>query len=148
MGLLLELCLVALAIGAVVLFGARGLRGGTSHRDALVARRVAAYMQTIRREGRNPDLVAMSDSELEDLLLSAARNLRIETERKTYALVVAGLVTVVAAIVAATQDGLRGLGLALFAGAVVTYGLNEYLVRRIREPLARQGLDSERLRVE
>ena len=48
----------------------------------------------------------------------------------------------------ATQDGLRGFGIALVVAAIVLYGLNEILVRRSREPLLVRGIDVERLRVE
>ncbi|WP_127753709.1 hypothetical protein [Devosia sp. 1566] len=52
------------------------------------------------------------------------------------------------AIVAASQDGLRGFAIAIVVGALAVYGLNEFLSRRMREPLERHGIDVERLRVE
>ena len=53
-----------------------------------------------------------------------------------------------AAILIATEEGTRGFGIAVVVGAVVLYGLNEYLGRRMRAPLEARGLDAERLRVE
>ena len=128
------------------------MRGGrsrhSSERDDVTARRVEAYMATIRREGKNPELAAMSDAELRDLLLSGARNLRIDNERRMLVLAGGAVVGVLAAVMVATQDGLRGFGIALVVAAIVLYGLNEILVRRSREPLLVRGIDVERLRVE
>ncbi|WP_417308203.1 hypothetical protein, partial [Devosia sp.] len=106
------------------------------------------YMQTIRREGTNADLVAMSDLELRDLLMSSARNLKVQSDRKWLLLMAGGMACFFAAIMVATAEGTRGFGLALLAGAVVLYGINEFAGRRIREPLIARGIDTERLRVE
>jgi len=57
-------------------------------------------------------------------------------------------VTFLAAIMVGTQDGTRGFAIAIVVGAIVLYGLNEFLGRRMREPLAARGIDVERLRVE
>lgn len=149
MGELVELVLVIVAVAIVVMFSVRGRgRSGGEAREQLVERRVGAYMQTIRREGRNPQLVAMTDGELRDVLLAAAHTLKVQGERKLYALGGAALAALVAAIVAATQDGLRGFAITVVVGALIIYGLNEYLDRRMREPLVRQGIDIDRLRVD
>jgi type II secretory pathway component PulM len=146
---LLEFGLVLIVVGVAAAYASKGLRGRTaSEREVVTERRVEAYMQTLRRDAGNADLAAMSDLELRDLLLSSARNLRIESERRFWVLLGAGLVAIVSAILVASQDGTRGFAIALAVGAVVLYGLNEYLSRRIREPLRAQGLDAERLRVE
>ena len=141
-----EIGLLLLVIGIVASVFLRGRR--TNERQTVTDRRVDAYMQTIRREGRNPELAAMTDGELRDLLLSSARNLRADAERRNYILLGAGAVALIAAIVVATQDGWRGLGIALLIAAVCIYGLGEFLSRRMREPLIQKGIDVERLRVE
>lgn len=105
-------------------------------------------MTTIRRAGDNPDLVAMTDIELQDLLLSSARNMRIQTERRFWTLLAGTLVALIAAILVGTQEGTQGFGIALAVGAVVLYGLYEFLTRMIEQPLKARGLDAERLRVE
>lgn len=143
---LIELALVLLLIGGGWTLLSRGRR--TETRDTLTMRRVDAYIETIRRERTNATLVAMSDSELRDVLHSGARNLRAATERKGWSLLAAGGVTLFSAIVAATQDGMRGFGIAMVVGALVTYGLNEFLSRRMREPLEARGIDVDRLTVE
>lgn len=142
----LELAAVLLVVGGIVSYLTR--RGKDAERDAVTERRVEAYIQTIRREGSNAALVAMTDTELRDLLLSGARNLRLQAERKAYLLFGGTIVALLAAVIVATEDGLRGFGLALLVGAMVLYGINEYLGRRMREPLERRGIDVERLRVE
>ena len=143
---LVELALVLLMVGGGWNMLTRGKK--TSDRESLTMRRVDAYIETIRRERTNRDLVAMSDSELRDLLHSGARNLRVAQERKTWTLLGAAAATLVSAIVAANQDGLRGFAVAMVIGAIVIYGLNEFMARRMRQPLESRGVDIDRLQVE
>lgn len=146
MGILLEIGLVLVIVGVISTLAMRGRRA--NDREALTERRVEAYMQTIRRERANGELAAMSDIELRDLLLSSAHNLKVEGERKSWVLVGLGAVSVIAAIVMANQDGLRGFAIALAIGAVAIYGINEFWSRKMRDPLVARGIDIERLRVE
>ncbi len=144
---LIELALVLLLFGGALSFWKRAKRGG-SERDQVTNRRVEAYMQTIRRERANPKLVAMTDIELRDLLLSSARNLKIERERKGWILLGVGAVGLLSAILIGNQDGPRGFAIALVVSGIVIYGVNEFLTRRMRDPLIAQGLDVDRLRIE
>jgi hypothetical protein len=143
---LIEVALVLL----LVLGGFKLLTGGkgTDRREALTLRRVDAYIETIRRERRNSELAAMSDMELRDLLHSGASNLRVARQRRLWTVLGASVVTLTASVVAAEQDGIRGFAIALVVGAIVDYGLWEFLGRRMREPLERRGIDVERLLVE
>lgn len=143
---LLEIGLVLLLVGGGWTYLTRGKRG--NDRDSLTMRRVDAYIETIRRERRNAELAAMSDSELRDLLHSGAHNMRVAGERKNWALLGAGGVTLFSAVIAANQDGMRGFAIVMVVGALVIYGLNEYLSRRLRAPLEQHGIDVDRLRVE
>ena len=143
---LIELALVLLLVGGGWTLLTRNRR--TDEREALTMRRVDAYIETIRRERSSRELAAMSDTELRDLLHSGARNLRAARERMGWMLLGSAGVTLVASIIAASQDGMRGFAIAIAAGVVVTYGLSEFLSRRMREPLERRGIDVERLRVE
>ena len=142
----LQIALVLLLIGGGWTLFTRGKV--TKEREALTLRRVDAYIETIRRERRNPELVAMSDSELRDLLHAGARNFRVATQKRGWFLLGVGAVTLFSAIAIASQDGWRGFGIAAVVGAVVAYGLNEFLVRKARAPLERYGVDVERLTVE
>jgi hypothetical protein len=144
--ILLEIAAVLLLVGGVVSYLTR--RGRDAERDAVTERRVEAYMQTIRREGSNAALMAMSDPELRDLLLSGARNLRLQGERRAYLMFGGTVLALLAAVIVATEDGLRGFGIAMLVGAMALYGINEFLGRRMREPLEARGIDIERLRVE
>ena len=140
---------IAVLVVVVAIFWglfSRGRRVG--ERESVMERRVEAYMQTIRREGKNAELAAMTDLELKDLLLSGARNLKIDAERRSYVLWGAAVIGLIAAFVIATQDGWRGFGIVLGIAAVVVYGIGEYMSRRMREPLTSRGIDIERLRVE
>ena len=136
------LALVGLLIGGLL----RGRRD--AERNDITRRRVEAYMQTIRREGDNPELGAMTDEELRDLLLSSAHNLRQQNDRRFWFLLVGLVVVTAAALVVALEHGVTGFGIALAVGAIALYGLNEYFGRRIGAPLAARGIDLERLRVE
>lgn len=144
--ILLEIALVLLLVGLGVRYLLRGRQG--LERQETTERRVEAYMQTIRRENRNPELSAMTDTELRDVLASAARNLKVQSDRKFYILVGGLVIAVVAAIAVGTEDGTRGFAVALLIGALVLYGTNEFLTRRMRQPLIDKGIDVERLRVE
>lgn len=146
MGVVLEFGLVLVLAGIVVSYLFRG-RAAAS-KQAMVERRVEAYMETIRRERSNPELTAMSDSELRDLLLSSAHNLKVQRDRRLYLLFGGIVVALIGAILVATEDGYRGFGVALLVGAIVLYGANEFLGRQMIAPLAAKGIDVERLRVE
>jgi len=148
MGVVLEVGLVLVLVAVIARLFVRRPQRLSDEREAVTVRRVEAYMATIRREGGSSELAAMSDAELRDLLLSSARNLRIENDRRWLALVGASIVGLVAAILVATQDGLRGFGIAVVVAAIVVYAFNEIIVRRSREPLIARGIDVERLRVE
>lgn len=146
MMLLIEIALVLLGLG----LAARWIFGGraAADRETVTRRRVDAYMATIRRDSPSDELAQMSDLELRDILLSGARNIRIDRERRVWVIAGTGVLALIAAIVIASEEGVRGFGIALLVGAVAIYGINEYLSRRIREPLRRLGIDTERLRVE
>lgn len=144
--ILLEIALVLALVGVVASLLLRGRKA--AEREAVAGQRVEAYMKSIRREAPTPELAAMSDSELRELLMSSARNLRLQSERRWYLLIGGGFLGFLAAILVATEDGTRGFGIAMLIAAVVLYGINEYLGRRMRAPLEARGLDAERLRVE
>jgi H2-forming N5,N10-methylenetetrahydromethanopterin dehydrogenase-like enzyme len=146
MVVLLEIALVLGLLGIVGSYFFRGRR--IAERQEVIERRVEAYMQTIRREGGGSELAAMSDVELKDLLLSSARNLRVQAERKWYILLGSGAAALLAAIAIGTEEGTRGFGIVLLVAAVALYGINEFMGRRMREPLVARGIDVERLRVE
>jgi hypothetical protein len=144
--ILLEVALVLILIGGVVSYATRGRRQTT--RDSMIDRRVEAYMETIRRERKHPELADMSDNELRDLLASSAHNLKVQRDRRMYLLFGGVMVGLLGAIVVATQEGGRGFGVALVIAALVLYGINEFLGRQMAAPLEAKGIDVERLRVE
>lgn len=143
---LLQIALVLLVVGGGWTMLTKGRI--TKEREALTLRRVDAYIETIRRERRNAELVAMSDRELRDLLHAGARNYRLASERRGWLVLGVAALSLFSAIAIASQDGWRGFGIAAAVGAVVAYGLNEFLTRRARAPLQRYGVDVERLTVE
>ena len=146
MGVVLEFGLVLLLVGIALSYLFRGRAAAT--KEAMTERRVDAYIETIRRERTNPELTSMSDSELRDLLLSSAHNLKVQRDRRMYLLFGGVVVAIIGAIMVATEDGYRGFGVALLVGALVLYGINEFLGRQMIAPLLAKGIDVERLRVE
>ena len=146
MGVILEFGLILLLVGMAVSYLFRGRV--VAQKQAMTERRVDAYVETIRREKTNPELVAMSDNELRDLLLSSAHNLKVQRDRRLYLLFGGVVVALIGAILVATEDGYRGFGVALLVGALVLYGINEFLGRQMIAPLLAKGIDVERLRVE
>lgn len=146
MGVVLEFGLVLLLVGIALSYLFRGRAAAA--KQAITERRVDAYIETIRRERTNPELTAMSDTELRDLLLSSAHNLKVQRDRRMYLLFGGVVVAIIGAILVATEDGYRGFGVALLVGALVLYGINEFLGRQMIAPLLAKGIDVERLRVE
>lgn len=144
--ILVEIAVALLLIGGVVNYFLG--RRKDAEREAVTARRVEAYVETIRRERKNPELTAMSDTELRDVLQSGARNLRAQSERRFYVLLGGAVITLLVAVFVATDNGLAGFGVAIAVGGLALYGLYEFLGRRMREPLEVLGIDVERLRVE
>lgn len=146
MFIVLEVLVVAGLIALSVGYLLRGRRDAA--RQELTAERVEAYILTIRREAAPQALNAMTDPELRDVLFAAARNLRVQSERRWYLLVAAVGLGFFTAIMVGTQDGTRGFAIALVIAGLVIYGLNEYAGRRMRQPLEARGIDPERLKVE
>jgi hypothetical protein len=146
MGVVLEFGLVLVLLGLAASYLLRGRAAAA--KQAMTERRVEAYIETIRRERSNPELAAMSDTELRDLLLSSAHNLKVQRDRRLYLLFGGVVVAVIGALLVATEDGSRGFGVALLVGALVLYGINEILGRQMVAPLIAKGIDVERLRVE
>lgn len=146
MVILLELALAGMLAWLAWTVMARGRR--SDRRDALTLRRVDAYIETIRRERRQPELAAMSDMELRDLLHAGALSLRAADQKRSYVLIGAGVVTLITAVIVADQNGWTGFVAVLALGGLIGYGLSEYLSRQARVPLERRGIDIDRLRVD
>lgn len=146
MPVVIELGLLLILVGGVVSYFMRGRVA--AEKQTMTERRVDAYIETIRREASNRELTAMSDTELRDLLLSSSHNLKVQRDRRMYLLFGGVVVALIGAILVATEDGYRGFGVALLVGALVLYGVNEFLGRQMIAPLLAKGIDVERLRVE
>lgn len=143
---LVEIALVLLLLGGGWTMLSRGRQ--TGRREALTLRRVDAYIETIRRERNNRELAAMSDTELRDLLHSGARSLRAAEQKRGWIVLGAGTASLACAAIAGSQEGWVGFMAAGAIGGLVTYGISEFLSRRMRAPLERYGIDVERLTVE
>lgn len=142
---LIEIALILLLFGGGLTMLSRGRN--SDKRDALTMRRVDAYIETIRRERRNPELAAMSDTELRDLLHSGARNMRIAEQKKGWIVLGLGAATVIGASLVGSEQGFLWFAGVAAVGAITAYGTHEFLNRRMRAPLERHGVDIDRLMV-
>jgi hypothetical protein len=142
----LQIGLVLLLVGGGWTLLTRGRIG--REREALTLRRVDAYIETIRRERNNRDLMSMTDSELRDLLHSGARNLRAADQKRGWTVLGLAGATLFSAIAVGSNDGWRGVGIVVVVGVIAIYGVNEYLTRRGRAPLEKRGIDIDRLTIE
>jgi hypothetical protein len=140
---LLEIALVLLVVGGGWTLLSRNRQ--SDQREALTMRRVDAYIETIRREQRQPDLVAMSDGELRDLLHSGARNISVAEQRRNWILLGIAAVTVLLGLIVGNEQGWMGFAAVAAIGAIVGYGASEFLTRRMRAPLERHGVEIDRL---
>lgn len=139
------IAVVILTLFAVaVLFG----RNSENRIKSRIAERVEAYRQTIRRTGTPPQYEEMTDTELGDILTSAARKLQAAQHRQTMILVAAGALTLVTAIFVGAENGMQAFGITLVAGLTTAYGINLVLVRRTRDWFTRNDLNAERLAVD
>ncbi len=142
---LIEIALILLLFGGGLTMLTRGRH--SDKREALIMRRVDAYIETIRRERRNPDLAAMSDTELRDLLHSGASNMRVVEQKKGWIVLGIGAATVITASLVGSEQGFLWFSGVAAVGAIVAYGTHQFMTRQARAPLERHGIDVERLMV-
>jgi hypothetical protein len=143
--ILIEIAVVLLVVGGGWTYLNRNKRN--AKREALTLRRVDAYIETIRRERKNAELAAMSDSELRDLLHAGATNLKIAEQRRNLAVTGIGLVTIIVAAALGSQEGWLPFLASGAVGALVAYGTSVYLSRSAKAPLEKRGIDVDRLQV-
>ena len=143
---LAEIGFIILAIVAIVQFARAGRNATKLHEIA--EERIAAYVATLRRTGDNPDLAAMTDAELHDILGAAMRRLAAGRSRKFLLLVLGAVAVMITSIVFGVEDGWRGFAATVAVGGLALYGLERVLDRATRAPLEDQGLDIERLRLD
>lgn len=139
------IAVVILTLFAVAILFSRNSENRVKSR---IEERVEAYRQTIRRTKEPPQYEEMTDTELGDILTSAARKLQAEQHRRTMILLTAGAMTLVAAIFIGAENGVQAFGITIVAGLIATYGVNLVLVRRTREWFAENDLNAERLAID
>lgn len=143
---LAEIGFIILAIVAIVQLARAGRNATKLHEIA--EERIAAYVTTLRRTGGNPELAAMTDTELHDVLGAAMRRLASARSRKFVLLVLGAVATLIAGIVLGIEDGWRAFAATAAVGGLALYGLERVIDRAARAPIEDQGLDIERLRLD
>jgi hypothetical protein len=143
---LAEIGFIVLAIVALVMLANAGR--GVTRLHAIAEERIAAYMATLRRTRENPDLSAMTDTELHDVLGAAMRRLAAARSRKMLLLVLGTVATLLAGIVFGVEEGWRAFAATIAVGGIALFGLERVIDRTTRAPIEAQGLDIERLRLD
>jgi hypothetical protein len=146
MAYLAEIGFIVLAIVAIVLFARSGKN--SARIEEIGNERIKAYMTTLKRTGGNPELAAMTDDELRDILAAAMRRLATGQSRKLLLLVLGAIATLLAGIVFGIEEGWRAFAATIAVGGIALYGLERVMDRMTRAPIEAQGLDVERLRLD
>jgi len=142
----LQIVLVILGVGLIMAL--TGGRSGTDRKKDMIARRVEAYIETIRRTGEPDHLNKMSDAELSDILTAAARRLHAQRTNRMIVTIAAAVAAVVIAMFFGAESGIQGFIIAGVIGAAATYGINAVLERRTGEWFRDNDLEPDRLAVD
>lgn len=139
----------ALVLAAITVIGNLMLhKWNAARRDQRIGERVDAYIASLEREGLPEPLGAMAADERRDVLLSSARQVQAESDKRFYVATVGGIIAFFVALGFAIEGaGTRDFVLALAVAAMALYGINLFLYRTFRARQAERGIDIERLRI-
>lgn len=140
----------AIVLAAITVVGNLMLHKWNATRlEKQMAERVEGYLGSMQREGMPEQLEVMADEERRHLLLTSARQIRAESDRRFYIATIGGIVAFFVALGFAIEGaGTRDFVIALAIGAAALYGLNVFLHRSLRARLAERGIDMDRLRTD
>ncbi len=108
--------------------------------------RVGAYLTSLEREGFPAPLEAMAGDERREVLVSAAREVKAESDKRFYIATIGSIITFFVALGFAIEGaGTRDFVITLAIGAAALYGINTVLYRNLKGRLAARGIDIERI---
>jgi hypothetical protein len=137
----------ALVLAAITVIGNLMLHKWNATRlEKRMDERVDAYMNSMEREGVPQPLEAMAGEERRNVLVSAARQVKAESDKRFYVATIGGIITFFVALGFAIEgEGTRDFVIALAIGAAALYGINTVLYRNLKSKLSARGIDIERI---
>lgn len=137
----------ALVLAAITVIGNLMLHKWNATRlEKRMDERVDAYMNSMEREGVPPPLESMAGEERRNVLVSAARQVKAESDKRFYVATIGGIITFFVALGFAIEgEGTRDFVIALAIGAAALYGINTVLYRNLKSKLSARGIDIERI---
>lgn len=137
----------ALVLAAITVIGNLMLHKWNAARwDRRMEERVDAYLNSMGREGIPDPLEPMAGDERHHVLVSAARQVKAESDKRFYVATIGGIITFFVALGFAIEgEGTRDFVIALAIGCAALYGINTVLYRNLRSKLAARGIDIERI---
>ena len=137
----------AIVLAAITIIGSLMLHKWNAKRlDQRMGERVDAYLTSLEREGIPEPLDTMGSDERREMLIAAARQVKVESDRRFYIAAIGGIVAFFVALGFAIEGaGTRDFVITLAIGAAVIYGVNTVLYRNLKSKLAARGIDLERI---
>jgi hypothetical protein len=137
----------AIVLAAITVIGNLMLHKWNAGRlEKRIEERVDAYASSMEREGIPEPLETMASEERRHMLVSAAREVKAESDKRFYVATIGGIVTFFVALGFAIEGaGTRDFVIALAIGIAALYGINTVLYRNLRSRLAARGIDIERI---
>ena len=138
----------ALALAAITVIGNLMLAKWNAKRtETRIAERADAYMSSLEREGLPETLEPMSAAERRDVLISAAREVRAESDKRFYIAALGGILAFFIALGFAIEGaGTRDFVITIAAAAAILYGIVTVLYRSFKGRMAARGIDIDRLK--
>lgn len=146
--MIIVLLYAAIVLAAITVIGNLMLHKWNAERnEQRIAERVDSYLTSLEQQGVPPELGEMAPPERRDVLLSAGREARTESDKRFYVGVIGGILAFFTAMGFAIEGaGMRDFVITLAVAALAIYGINTYLHRRFRGRLAARGIDLDRIR--
>ncbi|WP_196257930.1 hypothetical protein [Pelagibacterium limicola] len=137
----------AIVLAAITIIGNLMLHKWNAARlEKRIEERADAYLNAMEHEGVPDPLAAMAKDEQRYTLISAARQVKAESDKRFYVGAIGSIVTFFVALGFAIEGaGTRDFVITIAIGAVVLYGINTVLYRNLKARLADQGIDIERI---
>lgn len=138
----------ALALAAITVIGNLMLAKWNAKRtETRISERADAYMSSLAREGMPETLEPMSEAERRDVLVSAGREVRAESDKRFYVATIGGIVAFFVALGFAIEGaGTRDFVITIAAAGAILYGVVTVLYRSFRSRMAARGIDIDRLK--
>lgn len=137
----------AIVLAAITVIGNLMLHKWNAKRlEQRMDARVDAYISSLEREGIPEPLEAMSGDERREVLVSTARQVKAESDKRFYVATIGGIIVFFVALAFAIEgEATRDFVITLSIGAAVIYGINTILYRNLKSRLAERGIDIERI---